>query len=187
MDRVVCYIPSYNDSQQAIESLATCADWDVVISDNHSSAQHAEALSAAAAAAGPRVQVVRQPQPLGRVGNWKACVEHFIASGAAWMKFLSTGDRHRPDCLAIYRRAIERYPEARFIIGQIKLVRPVNPSVWACAPEDVTIEPAMAMEMAAHLGNVFFGLIAPVIHAETVRDGFTFGEDVLSYCTICCF
>ena len=36
MSRLVCYIPSYNDSELVAQSLATVPEWEVVISDNAS-------------------------------------------------------------------------------------------------------------------------------------------------------
>jgi hypothetical protein len=179
MDRIVCYIPSYNDSAQAEQSLASSRDWDVVISDNHSDEPHASAL---AALAGPRVTVIRQGRPLGRVGNARFCVEHFIASGATWMKVLSAGDRHKPDALAIFRRAIARYPDARFFVGQIEHIYPSGPALWKIADVDSIMHPPVAMELIVLNGNIFHSAIAPLVHVEMVRDGFAFGEDILSYC-----
>jgi hypothetical protein len=75
MSRIVCYIPSYNDSRHALESLASSPDWEVVISDNHSDAPHALAL---AAAANDRVQVIRQPRP------WAAWGTGGSASSTSW-------------------------------------------------------------------------------------------------------
>src|SRR5262245_37958085 len=113
MADLVCYIPSYNDSDWVRESLASVPDWDVVISDNASSPEHRAAL---AALASPRVRIGRHEASLGRVGNWRFCVEHFIHSGASWMKFLFAGDRHKPNSCAMFRAAVERHPSARFIV-----------------------------------------------------------------------
>src|ERR1700675_4291873 len=38
------------------------------------------------------IEVVSQTKDLGRVGNWAACVEDFLASGSSWMKWLFAGD-----------------------------------------------------------------------------------------------
>ena len=98
MSDLVCYIPSFNDSDWDKESLASVADWDVVIADNASDEPHRSALERLA---GPRVRILRHETSLGRVGNWRACVEHFLRSGAAWMKFLMAGDLHKPNSAAI--------------------------------------------------------------------------------------
>jgi len=113
MDRIVLYIPSYDDSELVQQSLATVPDWDVIISDNASAEPHRAAL---ARLAGERVQVIHQEKQLGRVGNWKFCVRHFVESGAGWMKFLPAGDRHKSDSLAICQRALAQHPDARFVI-----------------------------------------------------------------------
>lgn len=115
MPELVCYIPSYNDSELVSESLSSCIDWDVVISDNASDEPHRSKL---AAMAGPRVQVIRQPNSLGRVGNWKFCVDHFLASGRSWLKLLCAGDVHKSDATAVLTRAIQRHPQARFIVSE---------------------------------------------------------------------
>jgi hypothetical protein len=98
------------------------------------------------------------------------------------MKFLSAGDRHKPQALAIYRTAIERYPDARFILGQVDHVHASGVARWKIADEDSYMLPPMAMELAALNGNLFHSLIAPLFHADVVRGGFAFGEDVLSFC-----
>jgi len=179
MSRIVCYIPSYNDSERAAESLATCADWDVVISDNASDEPHRSRL---AALAGDRVQVIRHERQLGRVGNWKFCVEHFRTSDATWMKFLSAGDRHLAESLDVFRRAITRFPEARFFLGQIYHVRATGRQLWKLTEQLVILPPVDAMEATARHGNIFHSLIAPLVHVDLVREGASFGEDILSYC-----
>jgi hypothetical protein len=179
MSRIVCYIPSYNDSERAAESLATCPDWDVVISDNASDEPHRSRL---AALAGDRVQVIRHERQLGRVGNWKFCVEHFRASDATWMKFLSAGDRHLPETLDVFRRAIHRFPDARFFMGQVYHVRSAGRKLWKLTDQVVILPPVDAMEATARHGNIFHSLIAPLVHVDLVRDGASFGEDILSFC-----
>jgi glycosyltransferase involved in cell wall biosynthesis len=179
MSEMVCYIPSFNDSDLVRQSLATLDDWDVVISDNASDEPHRVAL---AALASDRVRVVRQPTPLGRVGNWKACVEHFRASGRSWMKFLCAGDRHKPGSQAMFLRGIERFPQARFLVGRIENVWPQGSTYWALTEDYRLVPPADSLRACAMYGNVFHGLIAGAIHADALGGGFGFGEDTLSYC-----
>ncbi|MGD9720840.1 MAG: glycosyltransferase [Pirellulales bacterium] len=182
MSRLVCYLPSYNDSELVAQSLATVPDWDVVISDNASDPAHAAALDRLAS---PRVQVIHQPRQLGRVGNWQFCVEHFLSGGtggASWMKFLLAGDRHKPDSLAICERTIERFPQARFIITGVDMLLPNARRTSIDAPGPFVLQPPEAMLEVVRQGNVFFGLLAALIHADAVRDGFTFGEELLNYC-----
>jgi hypothetical protein len=179
MSKLVCYIPSYNDSHLVRESLATLDDWDVVISDNASDEPHGSALAALASS---RVRVVRQPVSLGRVGNWKSCVEHFLASGREWMKFLCAGDHHKPKSTAIYEGAMQRFPEARFIVGRIENVWPEGSTYWALTEDYQLVPPANSLHACAVYGNVYHGLIAPAIHADALREGFLFAEEALSYC-----
>lgn len=179
MSNLVCYIPSYNDSHLVRESLATLDDWDVVISDNASDEPHGSALKALTSS---RVCVVRQQHSLGRVGNWKACVQHFLASGREWMKFLCAGDRHKPNSSVIYERAMQRFPEARFIVGRIENVWPEGSTFWALTEDYQLVPSANSLHACALYGNVYHGLIAPAIHADALRGGFIFGEEALSYC-----
>ena len=179
MSRLVCYIPSYNDSQFVAESLASSPDWEVVISDNASDEPHASAL---AALAGPRVQVVRREKSLGRVGNWKFCVEHFIHSGAPWMKFMMAGDLHKPGSCDMFRRAIDRYPDVRTIVPRIENVFGHRRVVFRPTPAETVVTGAQAMAMIVQYGNIFHGLSGPLVHVDAVKDGFAFGEEVLSFC-----
>ncbi len=179
MTDLVCYIPSYNDSDLVKESLASSPDWDVVISDNASDEPHRSAL---AELAGARVQVVRHKASLGRVGNWNACVDHFVSSGARWMKFLMAGDLHKPDSCAIFRRAIQRQPTVRHIVPRIENVWPHGSKLWFVTEEEGVVSPLNAMAGVAIEGNIFHGLSAPLFHVDALKKGFTFGEDTLNFC-----
>jgi len=179
MSDLVCYIPSYNDSDWVKESLASIADWDVVVSDNASDEPHRSALERLA---GPRVRILRHETSLGRVGNWRACVEHFLSSGATWMKFLMAGDLHKPDSAAIFRRAIQRHPTVRHIVPRIENVWPHGRKLWAVTEREGVVSPANAMAGIASEGNIFHGLSAPLVHADALKRGYTFGEDTLSFC-----
>jgi hypothetical protein len=178
MSRLVCYIPSYNDSQLAADSLASSGDWEVVISDNASDEPHASAL---AALASERVTVVRQPRSLGRVGNWRFCVEHFLQSGAPWMKFLTAGDRHKPGSCDMFRRAIERYPHIRCIVPRVDCIWSHRQSVFMATDRECMLSPAQLLDAIVQHGNIFHSLTGPVVHAEALADGFSFGEPVLSF------
>lgn len=179
MSDLVCYIPSYNDSDWVKESLVSIADWDVVIADNASDEPHRSALERLA---GPRVRIIRHEKSLGRVGNWRACVEHFLANGADWMKFLMAGDLHKPDSAAIFRRAIQRHPTARHIVPRIENVWAHGRKLWGATETEGFVSPANAMAAIAREGNIFHGLSAPLVHVEALARGFAFGEGTLSFC-----
>jgi glycosyltransferase involved in cell wall biosynthesis len=179
MADLVCYIPSYNDSEWVRESLASLADWQVVISDNASCEPHREALRALA---GGRVKVIRQEKSLGRVGNWQFCIDHFIHSGARWMKFLCAGDRHKPNSRDIFLRAIQRHPSARHIVPRIDNVWPHGRETWSMTSKEGLVSPQNIMAAIAEFGNVFHGLIAPLFHVDAVKNGFTFGEETMDFC-----
>ena len=128
------------------------------------------------------MQVVHQSRQLGRVGNWKFCVEHFLASGATWMKFLLAGDRHKPDSLSICRGVIAQFPEARSIVFNVEIHGPDGAVPWSTATQPLLLSPEQSMLQVVRRGNVFFALVAALFHADTVRAGFSFGADILSYC-----
>jgi len=179
MSRFVCYIPSYNDSTLVAQSLASVPEWEVVISDNTSNRDHALAIEQLS---GPLVRVVHQPRQLGRVGNWKFCVEHFLASGATWMKFLMAGDRLKPNSLSLCRRAVSQFPDVRSIVFNVEIVNSQGATRWSTATQPRVLAPRESMLEIVRGGNVFFGLLAALVHADTVGEGFSFGGEILSYC-----
>ena len=63
------------------------------------------------------VEVVSHANDVGRVGNWTACVDHFVASEAPWMKWLFAGDVLDPDFLGRQKRPFLLEPRARIILG----------------------------------------------------------------------
>lgn len=179
MSDLVCYIPSYNDSDWVAESLSSCIGWDVVISDNASDEPHRSNL---AAMAGPGVQVIRQPRSLGRVGNWKFCIDHFLTTSRSWCKLLCAGDTHKPDAASILSRAIQRHPQVRFIVSEVDIVWPDHTDRFRPMGQEVTLLPEQTLAATVEFGNIYFGLLAVLVHRDAVSDGFVFGEDVLSFC-----
>ena len=179
MDRIVCYIPSHNDSELVAQSLASVPEWEVVISDADSDEPHGHALDGMA---GDRVQVIHQPKHLGRVDNWQACVEHFIAGGADWMTFLPAGDRHKPDSLAACHRAVAKRCEAQLIVANIEMVWAGGRKVWSQHEQAIWFPPPQCLLQIAYRGNVFHGLLTNLIHSGLLRRGFTFGQGVLNCC-----
>jgi len=179
MSDIVCYIPSYNDSHFVQESLASLPDWDVVISDNASAEPHSAALRALT---GPRVQIVRHEKSLGRVGNWKFCASHFVESGSTWMKYLVAGDVHKPESLALCRRTIHEFPEARFITFNVENTWQEKRETWSKVDSPFLVPPVQALIDIAKLGNVFHSLGPNLFHADVLRGNIHFGEDNLSYC-----
>lgn len=179
MTDFVCYIPSYNDSDLVAESVSSSPDWDIVISDNASDEPHRSKL---AAMAGPRVQVIRQAKSLGRVGNWRFCVEHFLTSEKQWLKLLCAGDRHRPDALKILSRAVEKYPQIRFIVSDVEVIWADRSGRYSPMGQEVIVPPVHAMAATVEFGNIYFGLLAVLVHRDALTSGFAFGEEILHFC-----
>src|ERR1700741_97664 len=91
---------------EAIESLLaqTCADFELIISDNASTDRTAE-IAGAFAARERRVRYIRQPHNLGAARNWNYVVE---AATGPYFKWASANDRCDPTflekCLAVLRQ-----------------------------------------------------------------------------------
>ena len=179
MNDIVCYIPSYNDSELVRQSLASSRDWDTIISENASDEPNRDAL---AALASERVHVIRHDTSLGRVGNWKFCADHFAASGRTWMKFLAAGDLHKPEALGIYHHAMSAHPEAGMIVCRVEVVEPTTRWVWAPTDDVALFPPEASMRSIVTAGNVFHSLQAVMINSQALRGGYHFGEETLSYC-----
>ena len=77
------------------------------------------------------MRVVRHEQSLGRIGNWRFCVDDFIRSGHRWMKLMMAGNLNKPQGADVYRRAIEQFPEARFIVANVENIAPDRRLIWA--------------------------------------------------------
>ena len=175
------YIPSYNDSELVAQTLASSLDWNVVISDNCSDERHRKAL---AAMAGAHVQVIHQTRQLGRVGNWRFCLEHFVNSDAQWFKLLGAGDRHAPGALSALRHIAAGLPDARSLIGAVEMIDGSERRLWKMGDKDAIecAAPAVALRNAAQHGNIFFGLNAHAVHRDALAGGFDLAEGLMSYC-----
>jgi glycosyltransferase involved in cell wall biosynthesis len=95
----VC-IPTYNGSQflrECIESILaqTFSNFELLVVDDRSSDNTFEIVEEYAAR-DSRIEVMRNPQNLGLVGNWNRCLE--LTKGE-WIKFVFQDDLLAPDCL----------------------------------------------------------------------------------------
>ncbi len=173
--KIVCYVPSYNDSDAVRLSVESAGELPCVVSDNASEPEHALHLSRLADERDGRVTLVRQPRNLGRLGNWDFCVRHFLQSDAKWLKWLFAGDVLVSNARETLERTITAYPAARMIAGAFVLVERGQRTTWRQYVETRLLEPREAMRRAAEGGNWFGPPIAYCVHREALERGFDFG------------
>ncbi|WP_309741745.1 glycosyltransferase family 2 protein [Chamaesiphon sp. OTE_20_metabat_361] len=95
----VC-IPTYNGQKYLKDTLdsvllQTYKDFEILIVDDRSSDNTID-IAEEYAARDTRIEVIRNPQNLGLVGNWNRCIE--LANGE-WIKFVFQDDMIAPNCL----------------------------------------------------------------------------------------
>jgi len=123
------------------------------------------------------LEVVSHGADVGRVANWAACVEHFVASGAPWMKWLFAGDTLDLDFARTAERAISSEPRARIILGDYVHVAADGRHRVRLFPSGRLVEPEEGLRLSA-LGNWFHAPINQMFHREAVADGFDYGPFV---------
>ena len=166
---IYIYIPIYNNAVWC-ENFSPLPGFCYVASDNASIDGSGDILRSKG------VEVIKQPTNLGRIGNWKFCVAHFINSDATWMKWLFAGDELLPDIYKKLERAINANPQARLIVGEYEIVEKGLNSHWKMFSETRLILPEEAMYLAAERGNWFGSPIGHCIHREAFINGFDFGN-----------
>ncbi len=171
------YIPSYNNSAQVCESVASCpAGLPITISDNHSEPEHRRVLEGLR----PRCDVVFHSANQGRVENWAFCVRHFVEQtergGPVWMKWLFAGDTLTPDITRLLEQALRGYPTARLVIAEHDMADETGRKRWRTLEGTQLTEPARALRLAAATGNWFGPPLAHFVHRDAVAPGFDFGD-----------
>jgi hypothetical protein len=103
MKELAVLIPSYNGGDRLRQSVESCAAaglsperYALIVVDNCSTDGSIEALPAFDANNVP-VQIYRNPENLGRVGNWNRAVEIAEQKGFQFAAFLFVGDTWAPD------------------------------------------------------------------------------------------
>jgi hypothetical protein len=105
------YIPCRNCVEWA-RSVELPDGLDYIVFDNHSEDGTADAFERRGAL------VFRNPEDIGRVANWKRCIEHFRASGYQWMRWLFTGDSLDAESVGATRHADDAFPAASLVAGR---------------------------------------------------------------------
>ena len=164
------YIPLYNSAQWC-EELQLVEGFRYIASDNCSEDGSGEILRRKG------VEVITQSQNLGRVGNWEFCVQHFLESGASWMKWLFTGDMMLPNAAATINQAIANYPEVRLILAAYYTVSDTERLIRYAFPENRLLTPVEFMAESARRGNLCGSLVGHVYHREALLAGYEFGDN----------
>jgi len=124
------------------------------------------------------VEVITHPRDIGRIGNWSACVEHFVRSGKPWMKWLFAGDSLGDDFAAVASRAIAAYPEARMIVGDYMHIGQTVRSRVQLMQSARLFEPIESLRLAAGSGNWFHAPVNQMFHRDALADGVDYGPFV---------
>lgn len=179
--RVRVYVPSYNNSHEVAQTVATCRGLVTLVSDNGSNGEHVAALHRLQERESD-CEIVFHQHNQGRVANWAFCVRHFIEHGSggeknAWMKWLFAGDRLREGAAEAALRAACSYPAARLIVAEHDMVASDGSRQrWRQLEKTQLIEPAAALRLTAERGNWFGPPLAHWVRRDAVADGFDFGE-----------
>lgn len=166
------YIPTYNQRENLIKSVESVKGLDIVVVDNNSDGEYDSVLNDVK----NRCKVIKNNSNLGRVGNWEACVRHFIDSDAEWMKWLFTGDTLDSNAKNIMEEAIKKYPEAKIIVFQYNCDYGNEIKTYLIFDQDRLVYPKEAIELTVLNGNWFANPIACLIHKDAVKNYFNFGQ-----------
>ncbi|MEI6427150.1 MAG: hypothetical protein WCO45_02000 [Pseudanabaena sp. ELA607] len=163
------YIPLYNSAKWC-EELQPIEGFRYIASDNMSEDGSGEILRRKG------VEVITQPKNLGRVGNWEFCVQHFLDSGAPWMKWLFTGDVMLPSAATTIEQIIASYPEVRLILAAYYTVSDTERLVRYAFAENKLLSSADFMAETARRGNLCGSLVGHVYHRDALLAGYEFGD-----------
>jgi hypothetical protein len=170
---LVCYIPSFNNSEEVLDSVATTGNLPCVVVDNASDALHRERLRGSLP---ERASLIQHETNLGRVGNWNFCVEHFAQSGTPWMKWLFAGDALLPGAGERCLQGAAEHPTARLIIAAYTVVdgeqrTPVRP-----IERTQLMTPLDSVAKTVQAGSWYGAPTGHCIHRDAVVAGFEFGH-----------
>lgn len=148
-------IPTYNSAGFLDATLASAVNQtlpsSVIVVDNCSTDQTAEVV-----ARFPTVELVRNAQNLGRIGNWNRCVELAIERAPRFFKILFAGDMLRPEAMERYNAIFAAHPELAMITSAYQIVS--NGQVVetvAHLSRTERIDPERSQELGLSIGNWF--------------------------------
>jgi hypothetical protein len=171
---LVCYIPSYNNSEHVGDSIRSAQGLPCIIVDNNSTDEHLSHLERLAADR-DNVSLLRHNVNLGRMANWEFCVRHFLHSGRTWLKWLFAGDLLTGGILGRMNALANRFPDARLMAGAFILVDGRRRRLYQPIPTTKLVLPAESMRIAAMYGNWFGPPSALCVHRDAVAENFKFG------------
>lgn len=171
MTQLAVYIPVRNNAAWC-ESLCLQPGLSYVAFDNASTDGSAELLRTRG------VEVIAHPNDIGRIGNWAACLQHFLQSGKPWMKWLFAGDSLADDFAAVASRAIAAYPQAGMIVGDYMHVGPAAQSRVQLMQSARLFEPIESLRLASGTGNWFHAPVNQMFHRDALAEGIDYGPFV---------
>lgn len=166
------YIPTYRENENLLKSVESVKGLNIVVVDNNSGNEYDEILNKVK----NKCTIIRNSNNLGRVGNWKACIEHFQKSDAEWMKWLFTGDTLFEDAKEKMEKAVLQYPEAKMIIFSYDIESGNNISECNMFEQSKLIYPKESLINVISKGNWCGVPIACLIHKDAIKKFYSFGE-----------
>jgi hypothetical protein len=151
---------------------AWATDWTLEPGFHHLAVDNASADDTADAMRAAGADVVVQPRPVGRVGNWRAGMEAFrTRTTLPWLKWLFAGDELLPGAADALQDAAAAHPEARLIVAEYVMRHP-DGSEQRFRELDTTriVSPAEALERSAVRGNWFGSPIGHAFHRDALDD-----------------
>jgi hypothetical protein len=68
------------------------------------------------------------------------------------------------------------------MVSDLELIWPDRTDRFSPMGREVVLQPVHSMAATVEFGNVFFGLLAVLVHRGAFSAGFVFGEEILSFC-----
>lgn len=161
---IVVYVPVFNAEEWA-STVILPPDGEYVIMDNGSTD------STVATFQGRDVNVLHNMGDPSRVGNWRACLDHFMKSEFRWMRWLFAGDAIEPGSCDVIRGWMKEYPEERVIVGAFRNDLGFSEAIERPSTVAMRMSPCESSQRAAFLGNWFGPPLAVCIHREVIEKG----------------
>jgi hypothetical protein len=151
---------------------AWAAAWTPEPGFHHLAVDNASGDATAARLRAAGADVVVQPRPVGRVGNWQSALQHARdRTPHPWIKWLFAGDELLPGAADALQDAASAHPEARLIVAEYVMRHPDGREQrYREFDHTRLIEPAEALERSAVRGNWFGSPIGHAVHRDVVDD-----------------
>lgn len=163
MDRVAIYIPLLNGAEWC-QSVELPPGVQIIAADNGSTDGADKVLESRGAL------VIRHERPLGRLGNWEFCLNHFRTSGADWMKFLFVGDKVSAQFVEELGRAHQAHPGVNLFLFGYRSESAEGPSEYFPAGGERLVPQREKLERTVTDGPWIGGFVNMVIGRAALEE-----------------